>query len=61
MLKVLFVWVPAAGALLAGLFLIAYKVDKEDFVLLKEALYRRHHDMEKLSDEETARIEGMFR
>ena len=47
--------------MIPGLFLFAYRVDKDNFVLLKEALYRRHHDMEKLSEEETARIEGMFR
>ena len=61
MLKTLFVWVPAGAALLSGLFLFAYRVDKDNFVLLKEALYRRHHDMENLSEEETARIEDMFR
>ncbi|MBQ4004493.1 MAG: MFS transporter, partial [Firmicutes bacterium] len=61
MLKTLFIWVPAGAALLSGLFLFAYRVDKDNFVLLKEALYRRHHDMEKLSEEETARIEDMFR
>ena len=61
MLKVLFVWVPAAAALGCGLFLLSYRVNKEDFTLMKEALYRRHQDMEPLSEEETARIERMFR
>ena len=60
MLKILFVWVPAAAALLSGVFLFAYRVNKDDFVLLKEALYRRHQGMESLSDEETERIERMF-
>ena len=61
MLKVLFLWVPAAGAFFAGVFMLLYRVNKEDFILLKEALYRRHQGMEGLTEEETARIEGMFR
>ena len=61
MLKILFLWVPAAGAFFAGVFMLLYRVNKEDFVLLKEALYRRHQGMEELAEEETARIEGMFR
>ena len=61
MLKILFLWMPAAGALLAGVFMFIYRVNKEDFVLLKEALYRRHQGMEDMTEEETARIEGMFR
>lgn len=61
MLKVMFLWIPAAGAFLAGVFMILYRVNKEDFVLLKEALYRRHQGMEDMSEEEKARIEGMFR
>ena len=61
MLKVLFIWIPAASALLAGFFLVTYRVNKDDFGLLKEALYRRHQGMEPLPEEETARIEGMFR
>ena len=61
MLKILFLWMPAAGALLAGVFMFVYRVNKEDFVLLKEALYRRHQGMDELNEEEKARIEGMFR
>ena len=61
MLKVMFLWVPAAGAFLAGVFMFLYRVNKEDFVLLKEALYRRHQGMGEMTEEETARIEGMFR
>ena len=37
------------------------KVNKEDFILLKEALYRRHQGMPDMTEEETARIESMFR
>ncbi|MBR5641326.1 MAG: MFS transporter [Firmicutes bacterium] len=61
MLKVMFLWLPAAGALMAGVFMLLYRVNKEDFILLKEALYRRHQGMEEMTEEETARIEGMFR
>ncbi len=61
MLKVLFLGMPAAGALLSGLCLLSYRVNKENFMLLKEALYRRHHDMEPLPEAEMARIERMFR
>ncbi|MCR4805529.1 MAG: MFS transporter [Clostridia bacterium] len=61
MLRVLFLWLPAAGALLAGAFLLTYRVNKADFTLLKEALYRRHQGMEPLPPEEIARIENMFR
>ena len=61
MLKVMFLWIPAAGAFLAGVFMFLYRVNKEDFVLLKEALYRRHQGMGEMTEEETARIEGMFR
>ena len=61
MLKVMFLWLPAAGALMAGVFMFLYWVNKEDFVLLKEALYRRHQGMEDMTEEEKARIEGMFR
>ena len=61
MLKVMFLCVPAAGAFLAGVFMLLYRVDKEPFVLLKEALYRRDQGMEGMTEEETARIEGMFR
>jgi GPH family glycoside/pentoside/hexuronide:cation symporter len=61
MLKVMFLWLPAAGAFLAGVFMLLYRVNKEDFILLKEALYRRHQGMEEMTEEETARIEGMFR
>ena len=61
MLKVMFLWLPAAGAFLAGVFMFLYRVNKEDFVLLKEALYRRNQSMEGMTEEETARIEGMFR
>ena len=61
MLKVMFLWLPAAGALLAGVFMLLYRVNKEDFILLKEALYRRDQGMEDMTEEEKARIEGMFR
>jgi GPH family glycoside/pentoside/hexuronide:cation symporter len=61
MLKIMFLWLPAAGAFLAGVFMILYRVNKEDFALLKEALYRRHQGMEGMTEEETAKIEGMFR
>ena len=61
MLKVMFLWVPAAGAFFAGVFMLLYRVNKEDFILLKEALYRRHQGMEGMTEKETARIEGMFR
>ena len=39
----------------------AGRKDSNCEILLKEALYRRHQGMEGLTEEETARIEGMFR
>ena len=61
MLKVMFLWLPAAGAFFAGVFMLLYRVNKEDFILLKEALYRRHQGMPGMTEEETAKIESMFR